>query len=102
MKKEKKIEKNNTVTKQTGFQLDIPVIGVGRMRTTASYVALLLLTENPRVQRLDVINSILKEMKIYHEELIHLTKHPDVLDEVALAKWQAEYTDIKKRLGVEE
>ncbi|WP_169737346.1 hypothetical protein [Desulfobulbus elongatus] len=70
---------------ETTFNL--PNIGLGTMRTSATYAALFILLEGDRENQIDVLDSVMKALNIAPEEILHNRKMPDVCDEAAWRKW---------------
>lgn|SRR5574337_1223134 len=82
---------------QTGATIEMPSIGLGTMRTSATYAAMFIALEGQRATRMDVLASVLDALGIFPEELIHLRAMPDIAHEREHAEWTAEAKRIHER-----
>lgn len=96
-------EMKNKIKRPVGrFNLELPNVGLGTMRTSATYIALLLQFERNRGTRLDVIQSVMDILGLHLEELIHFKKCPPVRDEKEYIDWYQEWIELKNKLGVDK
>lgn len=84
-------------TPETGAQVELPSIGVGTMRTSATYAALFVALEGDRDDRISVLSSVLELLKIHPDELEHFRKMPDVCHEERHEQWMREAEAIHDR-----
>jgi hypothetical protein len=82
--------------------IELPSIGLGTHRTSATYAALFIALEGDRSAQIDVLDSVLEALNIRPEELIHNRKMPDCCDAGAFAAWQAEGDALRARLDAEQ
>lgn len=80
------------------FTISLPDIGLGTMRTSATYAAALIQLEGRRCEQVDVLDSVMEALGISPEEIIHNRKRPDCTEEEAYAEW-AEEMDRLEREG---
>lgn len=74
----------------TEATIEMPSIGLGTLRTSATYAALFIALEGCRESRMDVLSSVMEALGIFPEELIHLRKMPDVTYARAHSEWKKE------------
>lgn len=79
----------------TGAHVELPSIGAGTMRTSATYAALFIALEGGREERMAVLNSVLEVLKIAPAELEHYREEPDVCNEVEHQAWEREGESIR-------
>ena len=75
-------------------------IGLGIMRTSATYAALLIQLEGERPSQIDVLDSVMDALGIHPEEIIHNRKMPDCGDEDAHRRWAEEADELHRKLSV--
>lgn len=57
--------------KETTFKFDVPSIGVGRMVTTTTYIAIILgLLESDKYSQVSVLNSVLEHIGIEPDDIV--------------------------------
>lgn len=79
-------------------------IGVGTMRTSATYAALIIQLEDSRQDRIDVIDSVLEELQISPEEILMNRKRHLNPDSDGYAEWEREMDKLEhegKQRGLE-
>lgn len=81
----------------TGAEISLPSIGLGTLRTSATYAAMFIALEGDRSQRISVLNSVLEALGIFPEELAHERKMPDCASEPSYSNWLEEGERIRKR-----
>lgn len=77
-------------TERARFTISLPDIGLGTMRTSATYAAALIQLEGSRWEQVDVLDSVMEALGISPEEILHNRKRPDCAEEEAFAKWEDE------------
>lgn len=75
---------------RTSFTISLPDIGLGTMRTSATYAAALIQLEGRRCEQIDVLDSVMAALGISPEEILHNRKRPDCVEEDAYAEWADE------------
>ncbi len=78
--------------------VDLPSIGAGTLRTSTTYAALIIQLEGSRHDQLAVIDSVLEELNIFPEEVVHHRQMPD--DEDEWDKWDREGDMLRSKLKV--
>lgn len=84
------------------IEVSFPNFGLGIMRTSTAYVALIVSLEGHRTSRIDVLDSVMESLGIYPEEIIHNRKRPDTAHEEARREWEVEKKSLLKKLGIKE
>jgi hypothetical protein len=80
--------------------IDLASIGLGRMRTSATYAALLIQLEGERSSQIDVLDSVMEALGIHPEEIIHNRKMPECGDEEERRRWAEEADELRRKLSV--
>jgi hypothetical protein len=80
--------------------IELPSIGLGTMRTAATYAALLIQLEGARQSQIDVLDSVMESLGIHPEEIIHNRKMPDCIDEEPYRRWADEADELLRKLSV--
>ncbi|PKM47068.1 MAG: hypothetical protein CVV05_01375 [Gammaproteobacteria bacterium HGW-Gammaproteobacteria-1] len=80
--------------------VELVSIGLGTMRTSATYAALLIQLEGARPSQIDVLDSVMDALGIHPEEIIHNRKMPDVVHEEAHSRWAEEADELRRKLSV--
>lgn len=91
-------EKLKKVAERREITINLPSIGLGTMRTSATYAALLIQLEGDRWQQVDVIDSVMEALGIHPEEIAHNRKRPDCVREDAFREWEAEGEELRQKL----
>ena len=70
--------------------VDVPNVGLGTYRTSATYIALFASLEKGRLSQIGVLLSALEAMDIKPEELVHHKNKPDAMLANARDEWLAQ------------
>ena len=92
--------KDNIKTEK--ITIDLPNFGLGIMRTSTAYVALIIQLEGNRHSQIAVLGSVMEHLGIHPEEILHRRKQPDFNQEAAFMQWDFERKEIEKKLGVKK
>lgn len=80
-----------------GLRFELRSIGVGTMRTSATYAALLIQLEGDRWEQVDVLDSVMDALGISPEEVLLNRQKPDCTDEEAFDRWCEAMDELKQR-----
>lgn len=69
------------------IQIQLQDIGLGTLRTSATYAAALIQLEGRRCEQIDVLDSVMEALGISPEEIIHNRKMPDCSEEELYDAW---------------
>jgi hypothetical protein len=81
-------------------EVSLPSIGLGTMRTAATYAALMIQLEGGRSSQVSVLDSVMEELGIHPAEIEHNRRMPDVVYEDEWENWNAEGERLRAKLGV--
>ena len=83
----------------TDFPLEVELrsIGVGTMRTSATYAALLIQLEGDRWEQVDVLDSVMEALGISPEEVSLNRQRPDCVDAEEFDRWREAMNDLQAR-----
>lgn len=70
------------------FTFELHDIGLGTLRTSATYAALLIQLEGSRWEQIRVLDSVMDALGITPEEITLNRQMPDVVDEVEHEIWE--------------
>ena len=85
---------------RTGASIHLPSIGLGTMRTSATYAAMFIALESERHERISVLNSVCEALKIDPTELLHYRAMPDVSDESRYRAWAERADEMERQHAV--
>lgn len=81
----------------TGARIELPSIGLGTMRTSATYAAMFIALEGERHMQISVLNSVCEALKIDPAELLHYRAMPDVCDESRYSAWAERADELERQ-----
>lgn len=79
------------------LKFELRSIGVGTMRTSSTYAALLIQLEGDRWEQIDVLDSVMEALGILPEEVLLNRQRPDCIDEEPYSRWRDAMDDLEKR-----
>lgn len=79
------------------LKFELHSIGVGTMRTSATYAALLIQLEGERWEQVDVLDSVMQALGISPEEVLLNRQRPDCMDEEAFDRWSEAMDELQQR-----
>lgn len=80
-----------------GIHISLPDIGLGTMRTSATYAAALIQLEGRRCEQIDVLDSVMEALGITPDQIAHNRKRPDVCHDEEYARWSDEMDRLEGR-----
>lgn len=79
------------------LKFELRSIGVGTMRTSATYAALMIQLEGERWEQIDVLDSVMEALGITPEEVLLNRQKPDCMDEDARDRWSEAMKELSQR-----
>lgn len=78
------------------LKFELRSIGVGTIRTSATYAALLIQLEGDRWEQVDVLDSVMDALGISPEEVLLNRQKPDSSDEEAFDRWSVAMDELQQ------